>query len=48
MYDYMDKIYILEPPRGRKDLGESTFEEVLEQFHHAARWAGQFYMHLRG
>jgi hypothetical protein len=26
---------LLLPPAGRKDLGECSFEEVLEQFHNA-------------
>ena len=41
MYDYMDKIFILMPPKGKKDLGACSFEEVYEQFRTAPRFCGQ-------
>lgn len=46
MHDYME-IYILLPPKGRKDLGECTFEEVYEQFLNAPKYTGQLFLHLR-
>lgn len=48
MYDYMDSIYVLTTPKGRKDLGASTFEEVYEQFQKAEKYTGRIFMFLRG
>ncbi len=47
MYDYMEEIRILLPPKGRKDLGESTFEEVFEQFNTAPKYCGQVFFNLK-
>ncbi len=47
MVSYMEDIHILMPPKGKKDLGDCSFEEVYEQFQHAPKWVGQFFMHLR-
>jgi hypothetical protein len=47
MFDYMDKIYILMPPKGKKDLGVCSFEEVFEQFQHAPLYCGQIFFDLK-
>lgn len=47
LYDSMEKIYILLPPKGKKDLGECTFEEVFEQFKLAKEYCGQVYFSLK-
>jgi 5S rRNA maturation endonuclease (ribonuclease M5) len=47
MYDDMDEIYIIEPPKGRKDLGECSFEETEQQFKNAKPYNGQVFMHLK-
>lgn len=43
LYDDMD-IFLLFPPRGRKDLGECSFEEVFEQFQKAQKYCGQMFL----
>lgn len=40
-------IYVMETPKGREDLGKSTYEEVLEEFHKAKKYSGQFFMYLK-
>ena len=47
MYDYMDKIFIIEPTRGKKDLGAMTFEEAKEQFNLAKPYTGQIFIYFR-
>jgi hypothetical protein len=46
MYDYLE-VYLMPPPKGRKDMGESTFEEALEQFKNAQKYCGQFHIYLK-
>jgi hypothetical protein len=36
-------IYLLLPPTGRKDLGECSEEEVIEQFNKAQKYCGQLF-----
>lgn len=48
MYDDVESIYIMQPPKGKKDLGECTFEECLDQFHKAEKYCGQVYFTLKG
>lgn len=47
MYDYME-IFLMPPPKGRKDLGASTFEEVFEQYKTAQKYCGQIQIFLKG
>jgi DNA primase len=47
MYGEVDEIYIMEPPKGKKDLGECSFEEVKEQFNIAKKYTGQIFLHLK-
>lgn len=42
------EIYLLPPPKGRKDLGASTEEEVVEQYERATPYYGQCFIYLKG
>jgi hypothetical protein len=42
------EVYLMTPPKGRKDLGEMDYGEVLDLFHSARRvGAGHLSIHLR-
>ena len=41
------EVFVLQPPMGRKDLGECTEEEILNQFHCAEKYTGQCFINMR-
>lgn len=41
------EVLIMEPPEGRKDFGECTFEECQESFNKATRFAGNVSLNFR-
>jgi len=41
------EVYLLHPPKGRKDLGDCTQYEVLEQFKNAPKFFGQRFFNIK-